>query len=194
MKFKRFVKLDENFSRTPDFEDTGDQFDISGAELDSFSNLSDEEFDDLDRQYENPPKEPFRPSKDEEHPNWMTIDSVPDFMKPALKMFGRTVLKTLTKADLKDVQILANLQHVGPTSHEEINATAAHAAETHDKVRDLEHVIDGLIPGYEVNAKLYSNPQDTYLVLSDDMGEYIYHWPTHRTIEKTYTKTKKKKS
>ena len=52
--------------------------------------------------------------------------------------------------------------------------------------------VEGLIPGYDVHAKLYSNPQDSYLVLRDDMGEYIYHWRSHDTKNNEFTKTKKR--
>jgi len=191
MKFKRFTKLAEEFARAPDFEDTEDKFDVAGDELEALSNLSDDELD-LGPDYENPPEEPFSPPVDEENPNWLQFDTLPDFMKPALSMFGKTVLKVLTKTKLKDINILANLQHTGPSSTQDINATTHHADTTHDKVRDLRHTIEGLIPGYDVHAKLYSNPQDSYLVLRDDMGEYIYHWRTHDTKHNEFTKTKKR--
>lgn len=191
MKFKGFKKLTEEFSRTPDFEDTDDKFDVAGDELERLSNIPDDELD-LGYDYENPPEEPYKPPVDEENPNWLQFDTLPDFMKPALSMFGKTVLKTLTKTKLKDINILASLQHVGPSSTEDINATTHHANEMHDDVRDLRHTIEGLIPGYDVHAKLYSNPQDTYLVLRDEMGEYIYHWRSHDTKNNEFTKTKKR--
>lgn len=196
MKFTGFKKLNEQFDRAPDFEDTDDKFELMGGELDSYSNLSDEEFD-LGTEYENPPEEPWKPELDPQDPNWMQVDTMPEFMRPAFTMVYKTVLKTLTDTDIKDINVLANLQHVGPTHHKEIQATIDHARDTFVKpVRNMKHTIEELIPGYEVDAKLYHNPTDSYLVLSDGMGEYIYHWPTDdsKPEENMYTKVRKKRS
>ncbi len=127
-----------------------------------------------------------------QNPNWLQISQLPGYMQQGIKAMGKTVFSTLTKTKIRDINMMANLQGGGPNEAIEMNAVAHHAREVADHTRDLKMRFGELIPGYEPDAKLYVGHEDTYLVLRDDMGNYIYHWPSKDTKHNEFTSVKKR--
>ena len=147
--------------------------------------------DDVDNDYADP--EPQTPgtdlavqSKDAvaqgwQNPDWMTIKQLPGYMQQGIRALGKTVFGSLTSTPLSKVSILANLQGGGPSEERELNAVAHHARATAQEPRDLSMQFGEVIPGYEPDATLYVGEEDTYLIVQDEMGKYIYHWPSSDT-------------
>lgn len=186
-------------SRAVASADTSNVPAISGSELAALG------ADDDDTDVSDARPEPSEPSnlpatishdvraKGMQNPDWMSISQLPGYMQTGIKMMGKTVFSTLTDTKLRDINLLVNLQNNGPNDTMELNAVAKHARDTAESSRDLEMRFGELIPGYKPEAKMFVNKQDTYLVIRDDMGEYIYHWPTSDTKHNEYTKTKRLK-
>lgn len=119
-------------------------------------------------------------------PDWLQVSQLPGYMQHGIRAMGDVVFGTFTHTPLSDINILANLQGKGPSEHLELNAVAHHARKTAEHTQDLDMEFGEIIPGYKPDAKLYTCEEDTYLVVRDDMGDYIYHWPT--SDSKTSTK------
>lgn len=116
-----------------------------------------------------------------QNPEWLNISDLPGYMQQGIRAVGKTVFHTLTSTPLKDISILANLQGGGPSEERELNAVAHHAHATATEPRDLSMQFGEVIPGYAPDAKLYAGEDDTYLIVQDEMGKYIYHWPSSET-------------
>ena len=107
-------------------------------------------------------------------PNWLTISQLPGYMQRGIRMMGKVVFKTLTNTPLEEIHLMVNLQNGGPNEAIEMNAVANHAKKHADGVRDLEMAFGEMIPGYEPKVKMYIHDDQTYLLVRDDMGDYIY--------------------
>jgi hypothetical protein len=117
------------------------------------------------------------------HADWMNVDQLPGYMQHGIRAMGRIVFKPLTRTDLEDINILANLGGHGPNEAIEMNAVANFARKHAKETRDLSMNFGEMIPGYHPEVKLYITPHDTYLVVQDDMGRYIYSWESKNTKE-----------
>lgn len=115
------------------------------------------------------------------HADWMGVDQLPGYMQNGIRAMGRIVFNPLTKTKLEDINILANLNGHGPHDAIEINAVANFARKHATETRDLSMTFGEVIPGYAPEAKLFITPHDTYLVIQDDMGRYIYNWKSKDT-------------
>lgn len=113
--------------------------------------------------------------------DWMGVDQLPGYMQTGIRRMGRVVFSPLTKTRLEDMSILANLGGHGPNKQMELNAVAKYAQSNATQTRDLAMSFGEMIPGYEPDAKLYVTPHDTYLVVQDEMGQYIYSWESKDT-------------
>lgn len=117
-------------------------------------------------------------AKGMQKPNWLTISQLPGYMQRGIRMMGKVVFKTLTKTPLEEIHLMVNLQNGGPNEAIEMNAVGNHAKENTADTRDLEMAFGEMIPGYEPKVKMYIHDDQTYLLVRDDMGDYIYSWPT----------------
>lgn len=152
----------------------------------------DDDFDDFDFGFD-PEDEPTTPGTmpaeinkgvqgaGESSPDWYTIDQLPGYMERGIRAVGRQVFKTFTSTPLKDINMLVNLQGNGPTEKQELNAVADFARRKATSDSDLSMHFGEVIPGYEPDAHIYTTKDDTYLVVRDEMGDYIYSWPTTDT-------------
>lgn len=161
---------------------------ISADNLNALANMDDEP--DVDHADVQP--EPTEPNtlpaviKDEkalyakgvQKPNWLTISQLPGYMQNGIRMMGKVVFKTLTKTPLEEIHLMVNLQNGGPNETIEMNAVGNHAKSKAGDVRDLHMAFGEMIPGYEPKVKMYIHEDQTYLLVRDDMGDYIYSWPT----------------
>ncbi len=122
--------------------------------------------------------------------DWMTIDQLPGYMQNGIRAMGRVVFNSLTKTPLDEISVLANLGGHGPSERMDLNAVA-HFAQTNAKEeRDISMQFGEMVPGYEPEVKLYMTPHDTYLVVRDEMGQYIYSWETKDTKDAFVKKLK----
>lgn len=124
------------------------------------------------------------------HADWMNVDQLPGYMQHGIRAMGRIVFKPLTRTDLEDINILANLGGHGPNEAVEMNAVANFARKNATETRDMSMQFGEMIPGYEPEVKLYVTPNDTYLVVQDDMGRYIYSWESKNTKDAFIKKIK----
>jgi hypothetical protein len=113
--------------------------------------------------------------------NWMGVDQLPGYMQTGIRRMGRVVFSPLTKTRLEDMSIIANLGGHGPNKQMELDAVAKYAQSNATQTRDLAMSFGDMIPGYEPDAKVYVTPHDTYLVVQDEMGRYIYSWESKDT-------------
>ncbi len=113
--------------------------------------------------------------------DWMGVDQLPGYMQTGIRRMGRVVFSPLTRTKLENISILANLGGHGPNKQMELNAVAHYAMKNATETRDLSMQFGEMIPGYEPEAKLYVTPHDTYLVVRDEMGQYIYSWESKDT-------------
>ena len=165
----------------------------------ALANDQDEDEMGFDEPTDEPSKLPARlPNKDvlgqgEQRPDWLQISQLPGYMQQGIRAMGKTVFGTLTKTKIKDINILVNLQGGGPNTALELNAVAGYARKTADHTRDMQMTFGEMIPDYSPDAKLYVNDEDTHLVIRDEMGDYIYQWPTSDTKQDQFPDMKNKR-
>ena len=115
-------------------------------------------------------------------PNFRQVSDLPGYIANAIRAMGRTVFSAYTSTPLEEIQVLANVGGQGPNTQAELNAVAgwARANATEDQ-RASEAAIANFgnaIPGYEPQLNVYDAGGTTFMVVQDNMGRYVYSWPT----------------
>jgi len=178
----------KKLSRSMAAADSSNMPHISADSLNALTNANDEP----DVDYADAQPEPTEPNtlpavikdkkalyaKGMQKPNWLTISQLPGYMQRGIRMMGKVVFKTLTSTPLEEIHLMVNLQNGGPNEAIEMNAVGNHAKKGAGDIRDLQMAFGEMVPGYEPKVKMYIHDDQTYLLVRDDMGDYIYSWPT----------------
>lgn len=119
-------------------------------------------------------------------PEFRTVAQLPGYMANAIRKIGRTVFKTYTTTPIEDIDVLANVQGQGPNSQREMNAVAGWARNnaTLDQQTSEAATADfgNVIPGYTPKIQVYDAGGTAFMVVRDDMGDYIYSWPSSTNV------------
>lgn len=171
-----------------------DRLPALGPQDRDMANVDSGEFDDSDVGLGQSEEEPTEPTTmpaqinkgvkaaEDLTPEWYTINQLPGYMQQGIRQVGKTVFGSFTKTPMDKILILANLGGSGPHEQLELNNVAGWAMENSVRRDDLSMKFGEIIPGYEPDAKLYVTAEDTFLLVRDMMGDYIYSWPTSDNV------------
>lgn len=109
-------------------------------------------------------------------PEWHAVRNLPGYMKSAIRAMGRQVFSTFTSTPIEDIEVIANLNGSGPNEDREINAVAGWLKQNAERHTDGEMKFQRAIPDYDANFAMYKSDGQTFLLVKDFAGKYIYSW------------------
>ncbi len=118
------------------------------------------------------------------NPQWHLISNLPGYMQQSIRYLGSQVFAALTNIPLEQIAVLANLQGQGPNQLLEMNAVAHYAIMNGQRRIDGEMVFDKYLDDYIAEVKLFDIEQQSFLLVRDFAGDYIYTWSEQQKIEK----------
>lgn len=116
-------------------------------------------------------------------PKFHAVHNLPGYASTPIRKLGRAVFKPFTDTRIEDICVVANLGGSGkPNTTQELNAivgTLARDGTRHSQYEiDFDNSLSAVIPGYHADILLYTYMGYTFLVVRDEMGQYVYSWPT----------------
>ena len=114
-------------------------------------------------------------------PDFHAVKHLPGFLQNPIRAMGEMVFGPLTSTKISDIEVVANLQDMGPNTNDELNYIASVVKKQADPASIIEYSADQMeeLFGVSYNAKAVQfNASDyTYLMVKDFMGSYVYRWP-----------------
>lgn len=116
-------------------------------------------------------------------PEWHMVRNLSGYAQRIIRMIGRDIFRQFTNTPLEDIQVLATLSN----SDEEVNGMANWIRQ--NAVKDDEVTLDfgAVMPGYTAKGQLWNAFGYTFLLVRDQMGNYIYAWPGGRGVHVGHT-------
>ena len=113
------------------------------------------------------------------NPTWTQVRDLPGFMAQGIRALGRMVFGQFTDTPIEEVNVMA-----APFVNEKRDLDMmAHWIRRYG-VRDDEAELDfeGVMPGYGAKTQIWNAEGYTFMLVLDEMGQYIYSWPGGRGV------------
>lgn len=115
----------------------------------------------------------------EVHPEWHQVRNLPGYFQQGIRAMGRQVFGAITSTPIEEIQVLANLMDSGePNTKREINAVANWLKQNAERDTDGEINFQKHIPDYSAEFAIYKVNGQTFMLVKDFAGDYIYNWPS----------------
>lgn len=111
-------------------------------------------------------------------PEWHQVKNLPGYMASAIRAMGRAVFAPFTDTPIEDIQVLSTL------SNPEDDVKKMMKWVTMNGIRDDDANLkfERIMPGYSAHTVIYNTADCTFMMVSDQMGKYIYGWPGGRGV------------
>jgi hypothetical protein len=115
-------------------------------------------------------------------PRFFMVKDLPGYLQGPIRQLGKSIFSAFTTVPLDKINVCANLGGQGPCTSHELNVMTGWLKR--NAVKRDEAVLDfsKIMPGYDANCILYDAEDFSFLVVKDDMGDYIYSWPQKNSI------------
>jgi len=110
-------------------------------------------------------------------PEWHKVKNLPGYLQAGIRAIGRQVFGTFTSTPIEDIQVIASLGG-GPNSDRELNAVAGWLTQNGTRDTDGEMDFQKTIPEYGAQFSLWKTDEQSFLLVTDFAGKYVYSWPT----------------
>lgn len=117
------------------------------------------------------------------NPTWHQVKNLPGYMSKQIRVLGRETFKPFTTTPIEDITVIANLGGQGPNSNREIQAVANWLKENGQQIDDASMDYAATMPGYTAETISYTASGVRFLLVLDQMGQYIYAWPEHDSVK-----------
>lgn len=121
-------------------------------------------------------------------PEFHEVKNLPGYLSSGIRKMGRAVFAPFTNTPIEDILVLADLGGQGPNSKREINSVAGYLQNYGDRITDAELYFHEKIPGYNVDLKIYKAMGNTFMLVMDFAGSYIYSWPSTDDVESAFSR------
>ena len=120
-------------------------------------------------------EEPGRPVF---NPEWNMVRNLPGYMAAPIRALGRMIFSQFTDTPIDQINVMAT-----PINTDREVNMMAHWIRRYG-IRDDEAEIDfsNIMPGYTADIQLWNSEGYTFLLVKDQMGNYIYSWPGGRGV------------
>lgn len=120
-------------------------------------------------------EEPGRPVF---NPEWNMVKNLPGYMANPIRALGRMIFSQFTDTPIDQINVMAT-----PINTDREVNMMAHWIRRYG-IRDDEAEIDfsNIMPGYTADIQLWNSEGYTFLLVKDQMGNYIYSWPGGRGV------------
>lgn len=115
-------------------------------------------------------------------PKFHIVSNLPGNMSAAIRQLGKALFAAFTRTPVDKISMIGNLGGHGPNTKEEVNAVAAFCRKVGNDLGPGSIDFDKIMPGYEAKIHHYLAGGVHYMLVRDDMGDYVYAWPAENTI------------
>lgn len=117
-----------------------------------------------------------------QNPDWHLVSSLPGNVSSVIKRLGKMVFGTLTRTPTEKISMIANLGGQGPNTDKEVQAVAGYLKKNGEDLGKGDFNFDQIMPGYKADSHVFVAHGTRFLLIKDDMGQYIYAWPDNQSV------------
>lgn len=115
-------------------------------------------------------------------PDFHLVSNLPGNMKMAIKRLGQSLFGSLTKTKTDNIAMVGDLGGMGPNSPAEVNAVAGYLKKHGEDLGPGDIDFSNIMPGYKAKIHNWEADGVHFMMVKDQMGNYIYSWPAEDTL------------
>lgn len=112
---------------------------------------------------------------DPDLPKWHMVSNLPGYISASIRAVGQQMFSKFTRTPIDKIQVVSTLSN----TPQQLLKVSKWLRDHGRFDRQITGELQGMLPGYQSDIRVYHAAGYTFIAVSDFTGHYIYCWPEH---------------